>query len=127
MPSWLLEQHLYVLYIKLCSAIPEHQPQYEKLREVADWLKHRRIAQISENLRGSLADDFHRRVIHDPWLLRLRDPGSLLITAVADERNGLTEALPSLLTWMAEPQRFSPSWIEAINTTLTAIRAAVSS
>jgi hypothetical protein len=122
MPTWLLERHLYALYSELCAAMPAQRSRYEKLREAADWLNQRRVARIGESAGRALAGGFHRHVADDPWLARLREPGLLLIAAVADERNDLAEAVPSLLAWLADPQRFQPSWIAAVEATLAAAR-----
>lgn len=125
MPTWLLEQHLYRLYGELCSFVPQQQPRYEKLRQAADDLQQRRLARINSNRWQRLGNHFHQLVAGDSWFEKLRDPGGLLIAAVVDEANDFTEALPSLLSWLADPQRFSTQWIEAIEQTLVHARTSV--
>ena len=42
--------------------------------------------------------------------------------AVADERHGLSRAVPSLAGWLADRSRFPERWAEAVAATLAAAR-----
>jgi hypothetical protein len=48
--------------------------------------------------------------------------GALIGAAVADERAGVPGAVASLLQWLADPERFSPAWVAAVEQTLSRAR-----
>ena len=55
--------------------------------------------------------------------LILGNGGGLLVAAVCDECGGLTEAVPSLVRWMGDPERFPADWCTAVEATLARARA----
>jgi len=113
MPTWLLESHLDLLHRALAAAAPERAERYLKLERAAATLRLRRLGQVSAQRVADLAADFRARVGAEPWAARLPEAGELLVAAVADERGGTAHAVPSLLSWFADPARFSPTWIAA--------------
>jgi hypothetical protein len=49
----------------------------------------------------------------------------LLISAVADERNGVEGAVPAILKWATDPNRFPEEWIEAVHRLISQARQCV--
>ncbi len=45
----------------------------------------------------------------------LKDAAELLISAVADERNGIEGAIAAVGGWLTDPDRYQDDWIEAVN------------
>jgi len=66
-------------------------------------------------------DSFDRQVGSE-WQRQLPRTGGLLAAAVADERAGITQAVPSIEGWMTEPSRFPAHWIAAVRTTIRTAR-----
>ena len=62
------------------------------------------------------------RQVGDEWDQRLPETGALLAAAVADERAGIAQAVPSLAGWMTDPSRFPTRWIAAVQATLDQAR-----
>ena len=118
MPRWLMEDHLDVLSEELTAAIPDRANDYCKLRSAALELREERQARISQNDFEVLAADFGSASGGG-----LKNVGGLLIAAVCDEYCGLTEAVPSLTTWLCDIDRFSPQWRAAVADTLAKARA----
>lgn len=125
MPTWLLEQHLRVLHKELCIALPKNSLLYEKLLTVAEVMTQRRTARIGEAKTLELIANFQKLVSADEWAVRLPEAGMLVVTAVADEANHFEEAVPSLISWLTDAERFSDSWISAIETILAEAREVV--
>ncbi len=94
MPTWLLEQHLRILYKELCAVLPENQHLYEKLLLSADVLTKNRIAKISDEKTIELITDFQKLVAAEDWAMKLPEAGMLVVSAVADEANDLTSSPP---------------------------------
>jgi hypothetical protein len=121
MPRWLLETHLEALYLALVAEVPERQTGYETLRQIAETLRAERQRHLDEAAFMALAEAFQQRA--DPaWAAKLPEAGMLIVAAVADERAGIGQAVPSLLAWLADPARFPPAWIDAVTWTVEAAR-----
>lgn len=120
MPRWLMEEHLGILHDELVLACPERAVEYAKLRHAAQILRSARLAFLPLSDFDALAAAFNARSDSE-----LGNVGGLLAAAVCDECCGLTEAVPSLLSWLGNPDIFSPEWCAAITETLTQIRARV--
>ncbi|MEI6556788.1 MAG: hypothetical protein WCO00_00150 [Rhodospirillaceae bacterium] len=118
MPRWLMEIHLDLLCEELSAALPRRAGRYKKLRRAAQHLRTRRLAWISEADFVALTAFFEARAGAG-----LRGAGGLLVAAVCDECCGLTKAVPSLISWLADPGRFSPAWCAAVAETLDRARA----
>ena len=122
MPQWLLERHLEFLHAELCAAVPEKREQYGRLLNAVAMLRDRRRAQIREQDFIALAEQFQRSV--DPeWRARFPNMGPLLVSAVADEAAGISQAVPQLEGWATDPSSFPAEWIAAVRATLQAARA----
>ena len=61
-------------------------------------------------------------LVGEEWDARLPDTAALLAAAVAEERAGLTRAVPSIAGWMMDASRFPPGWIDAVRVTLERVR-----
>jgi heme oxygenase len=121
MPSWLLELHLGALCEELAAAVPERAEAYERLRAAAAALRAARERFVdAEALARSIAA-FDARV-RGEWSRRLPRTGGLLAAAVADEKNGIVQAVPSLESWMTDAARFPSDWIDAVRVTLREAR-----
>lgn len=122
MPRWLLECHLEALHDELVQAIPERAAHYAPLLAAAHALRARRQPVASDERLRLLDAAFTLRV--GPALAkRHRRMGAMIAAAAADERDGLTRAVPSLLEWVADPERFPAGWLAAVEETLAAARA----
>jgi heme oxygenase len=126
MPRWLLERHLTALHAELEAAVPARGPQYASLLEAVAALAQERCRSLDDAALARLAADFDARVGPE-WRTQLPHTGALLAAAVADERAGIVQAVPSLQGWMTDPARFPPRWIDAVHTTLQQARAVASS
>ena len=117
MPTWLLEQHLRILYKELCAVLPENQHLYEKLLLSADVLTKNRIAKISDEKTIELITDFQKLVAAEDWAMKLPEAGMLVVSAVADEANDIN-SVPSLFSWLTDTNQFSNSWISEVESLL---------
>jgi hypothetical protein len=121
MPRWLMETHLDLLYEALSLAVPEKETDYRKLRHSADLLREARRAWIPQERFDELTEYFYR-VTRIRWSERA---GGLMGAAVCDECSGLDMAVPSLLAWMGDANRFSPQWCAAVSETISRARRMV--
>lgn len=117
MPQWLLEHHLRRLQEMLTLAIPAKASNYEGLSLVAELFGTMRRKYVSDELMTACGSVFEKRVGQE-WSQRLPEAGHLLAAAIADEKQGIAQALPSLRTWMIEETRFPKHWIEAVHHTI---------
>lgn len=114
MPSVMLEQTLYALHEELVRSLPENQAAYGKLRTAAEQLTAARMRRLPERAAEPLIEDFQRAAGPD-LAGRHADMPRLLLSAVADEADAIEGAVPSLLAWATDPDRFPPPWIAAVN------------
>lgn len=113
MPQWLLERHLVYLHDELTRTLPARAVHYAPLARAAANLRATRVAHVGEALGAELTAALSALV--KPALVQtLPEAGRLLAAALADERAGITGALPSLLGWLADPERFPPEWVDAV-------------
>jgi hypothetical protein len=119
-PRWLMECHLDMLYEELSAAVPDRVADYGKLQQAAGVLRAARQKWITQADFDALAARFEANAGNG-----CRNTGGLLIAAVCDECNGLSEAVPSLSVWLGDENRFSPQWCAAVAQTLAAARARV--
>ena len=118
MPSVMLEHHLGTLCDGLRAAIPERESKYDVLRVCARELKRER--------RTRLSDARVRAVAALMPSAPVAGIGELLASAAADEANGIPRAVRSMEEWLCSAERFEPAWIDAVERTIAAARAAVS-
>jgi len=121
MPRWLLELHLAELHAELVAAKPENRAAYDRLLLVVATLRSERLRHLDEATTAELIAEFDRRTASDVGP-SVPEAGALLVAAVADERVGVKGSTESLLSWLADPARFSPEWVAAVTETLVTAR-----
>jgi hypothetical protein len=122
MPRWLLEVHLEHLHEELAGALPGRRGVYASLQRAAEMLARRRRAQIPDAAFQAIERALDERADR-AWIARLPRTGALIAAAVADERDGISRAVPSLAAWLADQTRFSERWVEAALRTIEEARA----
>ncbi len=122
MPQWMLELHLEMLHEELARAIPEPPGRYDVLLDGATALREMRERHFPPALFRSLASTFDLRVGPD-LSRRHRGMGGILVSAVADERAGIEQAVPVLTAWARDPAIFPPEWIAAVDATIAEARS----
>ena len=118
MPTLLLQVQLEILFEELAAAIPERRTSYEKLLLAAAALKESSSRHFDEEQMQTLAAGFDRAVAPE-WSEKFRHTGVLLISAVADELEGIEGTVENLRRWMTDPARFPADWIAAVEATLS--------
>lgn len=121
MPRWLLERHLAVLHAELVRVAPQDASCYALLLEVAGLLGRMREEQISPAAARKLAERFAREA-DAAWVKRIPEMGALLVAAVADEADGITNAVRSIEPWARDPARFPEEWRSAVQSTIAGAR-----
>ena len=117
MPTLMMEQTLEFLYDQLVEAVPEKGAVFAKLQIAADRLKKSRESRIKESLFQSLVEEFDQSS-GDQLAGTFRNTGRLLISAVADEKNGIEGTVDALQEWLTDTNRFSTEWIHAVKKTI---------
>ena len=112
MPSTTLVRQIELLYDELCAARPDKQERYSKLARIAQELaaEHRQL--IDPQQVEALVTSFLEQAPPDECTAH-PDTAELLIAAVLDEHLGRKNAVASLQTWLADPARFSSTWVTA--------------
>ncbi len=121
MPRWLLEEHLGLMFRELIRYNPEKRSRYLKLEKAHGLLRQARLSRISLDRFQVLGDSFQQWVGSE--IGHFREAGLLIVAAVADEKDGIARAVPSLVNWLASPARFSLRWRAAVHTIVTQSRA----
>ena len=122
MPRWMLEHHIDLLADELARVRPGQQgARYERLHDCADALRLRRLVRFDDDTFRPLEGAFDARVAPAD-LRRLRRMGGILVAAVADERDGVELAVPSVVSWATDPERFGDDWIAAVHETVAEAR-----
>ena len=121
MPQWTTECHLLHLHDELVLAIPEKRDSYASLAEAARVLADERRPLVSDATLETLDTTFYTRV-GPQWNRWLPYCGSLLGSAVADDRLGVTGALENLQRWMTDATRFPALWIDTVHTVISQAR-----
>jgi hypothetical protein len=109
MPRWLMECHLDILAEELTAALPEHHTGYAKLSHAAAALRAERQAVIPQEAFEALAAEFAAQSGD-----RVANFGGLVVSAVCDESCGLEFAVPSLVGWADNDERFPADWRAAL-------------
>jgi heme oxygenase len=121
MPRRLLEVHLFALHDELRRAVPAAAKDYAKLEVAALGLALSRRSIVSDERLMALSRAFDVEV--GPELARaLPRAGELAVAAAADEHVGIPGAVESLLAWLADPARFPPVWIQAVEGAVAVVR-----
>ncbi|MFL5262612.1 MAG: hypothetical protein ACJ79L_09485 [Anaeromyxobacteraceae bacterium] len=123
MPRVLLEVHLRTLARELRRAVPARARAYAQLDRAAETLAAARRAHVDDAALAAISRRFDADA-GAPWASRLPHSGALLASAVADERDGIGNAVASLEPWFTDGERFPPRFAAAVKTALAAARAA---
>ena len=110
MPQILLERHLTILHEEL---------GHNHLKRAANDLASRQRSVFPQKRFDQHARDFEE---HVSGFAPFTGMGILLASAVADERLGIEHAVSAISDWATDRARFPVQWIEAVNTSLTAMR-----
>ncbi len=121
MPRLILELHLAALAAALTASGPALQPHGLRLSEARDDLAARRAPFAGEAALAA-ADRRFDLALGPARGAGPAGVGELLAAAVADERDGIARAVPSLLEWVADPARFPPRWVEVVAAEVAALR-----
>ncbi len=114
MPSIMLEKTIQLLREELIKNVPENKSAYDKLLGAADMLAEKRRQRIPETDFTVLSREFDE-MAGIKLAQQYKDTGSLLVSAVADEQNGIAGAVDAICAWLTDPGRFSEEWIAAVN------------
>jgi heme oxygenase len=117
MPRITLERQLELLHEQLCAAAPEQSARYAGLLIAADRLREERYGRIPEPAFGRLAREFHIATDGEQ-MGRFKGTGALIVAAVTDRANGITDAVTNLIAWLTDRERFSIQWIMEVRNTL---------
>ncbi len=123
MPRITLERQLYHLQTELSKAVGEKKNEYNKLCDAVSWLQAERLKQIPEDKFADLCAAFVAGTENELDGAMART-GSLLVSAVCDEKAGISAAVASLEAWLADPERFDAAWITAVHETIASARSA---
>ena len=124
MPRITLERQLELLHEELSAAMPEQREQYQGLLEAAGALKAGRLRILTSEEFREMARRFQEATA-DELPGRLARTGELIVSAVCDESEGITEAVTSLFSWLTDRERFSTAWICEVRKTGEMVRAAL--
>jgi hypothetical protein len=123
MPRITLERQLFHLNKELMIATPGYKDQYDHLMDAIEWLHQERLRHIPADTFDSLCHSFAARTVNE-LSGDMKGTGSLIVSAVCDEKAGITAAVPSLETWLTDTERFSAEWITAVRETIAQARSA---
>lgn len=122
-PRITLEQTLYSLHQALTEARSDHAARYDKLLQAAKALRKCRLKAIPGWRFEMLAARFEEYV--GSTLVEMhRGTGRLLLSAVADELNGVDGAVSALVDWLTDAKRFPAHWIATVERTVADARTA---
>ncbi|MFB1485706.1 MULTISPECIES: hypothetical protein [unclassified Thiocapsa] len=124
MPRILLECHLEILAEELRHVDTIRAEDADKLAVAAETLAARRRAWIEDTRIATIARSFEQG-LGDAWLKRLPNTAEIIASAIADEADGLTEAVSSTLGWLTDAERFPQTWIAAVESALAQTRASL--
>ena len=126
MPQWLLASHLEHLVSELVKVHPEKKYNYEKLIKAKEDI-HQAFEQfLPDEARLDLILDFEKQVGIE-WSHRLKNMGTILLSAICDEQAGIDRALSSIIPWVTDNKRFPQYWIDAVNNLIQSAKKKVGS
>jgi len=123
MPRITMERQLFHLHKELVRAIPGNKDQYDQLLDAMEWLHQERLRHIPTDVFDSLCRSFAARTINELGG-NMKGTGSLIVSAVCDEKAGIGAAVTSLETWLTNAGQFSADWIAAVRETIAQARSA---
>lgn len=121
MPRLLLERHLELLHAELTGAAPGRAEAYASLLHGARVLRERRRLHLSDDAMAELEARFEERAGR-ATTERLPRMGRILVAAVADEADGLANAVRAVLDWAHDPASFPDEWLVAVESTVREAR-----
>jgi heme oxygenase len=124
MPRVTLERLLFYLHEELVRAVPDKQTDYDQLMEAVTWLKKERLRHISAETFDSLCHAFATKTDNELGG-KMKETGSLIVSAVSDEKAGIAAAVPAIEAWLTDSGRYSAEWITAVRETIARARSAV--
>ncbi|MBW2520248.1 MAG: biliverdin-producing heme oxygenase [Deltaproteobacteria bacterium] len=124
MPSITLIRQLKLLYEELAATVPEKQKRYETLIKIAKNLESEQTRAVAQTTRRALIKNFEQ-MAPETELANFPDAGELFLSAALDEHLGRTNAITSLEAWLANPQKFSATWIAAVKNLVAETQQAI--
>ena len=123
MPRISLERQLFYLHEELVGAVPDNKTDYDQLMEAATWLRKERLRHISVEMFDSLCHVFATMTDNESGR-KMKGTGSLIVSAVSDEKAGIAAAVPVIEAWLTDSGHFSAEWITAVRETIARARSA---
>jgi hypothetical protein len=93
--------------------MPERHARYLALRDGAAALRAQRLDAMPDREAQHLTSAFSTGLQTEASIAP-EEAAALLAAAVADERNGVANAVESLTSWLTSHERFSEAWIAAV-------------
>ncbi|HEY0556241.1 MAG TPA: hypothetical protein VGG20_18450, partial [Thermoanaerobaculia bacterium] len=121
MPQVMMERHLELLREELAAAVPDRGAGYDKLLAAAQMLRAQRRPLMSDDALRTFGAELDAAVGPE-WSARIGRMGELLASAAVDERLGVGQAVISIESWAADPERFPEPWIAAVRDTIARAR-----
>ena len=121
LPRWTLEVHLEVLAEELGRANPKRMHDYDKLRCAVAELREARLCHAGNELASQVLQEFLSKT-PDEWNRQLPQTVDLILSAVADEKEGIPNAVESLTSWLTDESRFPNEWIAAVRGAVQRVR-----
>ena len=126
MPTIIIEELLNILYDKLVEADPEKRSSYDKLLSASKLMNNIRTECVSQSKFNSLSQEFESR-IGEQLSKEYKNTGSLLVSAVVDNKLGITRSTSSIRDWLTNSNQFPKQWIDAVNSTIEKAEQAMQS
>ena len=120
MPQIMLEFHLRFQHEALLAEIPQKRDRWRILERCERALATLRQTTFPDPNFDRLSQSFEELAGTDG----IDRVGVLLVSAVADERAGITNAVSSLTSFLTDSSRFSSRWIRAVEAVIADARAA---
>lgn len=127
MPSWHLQSYLELLADEATRRCPDRRARYDLLRAHARRIDAESRALIPLDAVHHLIDEFVRKTFDEREDSQARNLARVVVEAAVDEAQGHKKAVSSVCSWVADPKRFSPRWIEAVDQLVAAARGVAES
>ncbi len=121
MPRITMERQLVYLHKELGKTVPEKQNEYDKLLGAVSWLEKERLRHIGAEMFDSLCQAFISNSGNELGG-RMKKTGSLIVSAVCDEKAGIEMAVQGLEAWLTDAERFNAAWCSAVSETIAQAR-----
>lgn len=111
MPSIMMETTLRYLYEELEKEISGESAAHEKLLAAAETLKEARESYIPEEAFKAMAQKFDD-ALDTGQAKAWKNTGSLVVSVVVDEKNGIDGAVSAMADWLTDDSQFDDLWIK---------------